>query len=130
MLSFTLNEKILRLAPRFTVNDNAPSDFKSLVQAPSLIIWAGASDNTIYGDKAVNWAFRAWHDSLHIALNADFTLQGEIRVALEQARQLESDYLAKVMLAEIKGQAEYFAINGQFPADQASFINKYMLSLK
>lgn len=127
MLSIRLNEIITAKANEltYTVRDNAPSTFEELMQY-GLIIWSGASDNTIYADPKVNHMFRAWHDSLHIKLNAPFTLQGEIYVATEQARQVGSDILAEIILAEVKGQAEYFDKHGEFPVNQISFIKQYL----
>ena len=85
MLSYELNSKILKLAQRHTVKDIAPDSFASLKGASTsgLVVYSGGSDNTIYGDPRVNWAFRAWHDKLHLDLNAPFTLQGETLVGLE-----------------------------------------------
>lgn len=119
-----LNAAILKQVKtlKYSVADTAPSTFEDLIKAPSLIVWSGASDRTIYGDPAVNWAFRAWHDSLHLKLNAPFTLEGEKRVALEQARLVDSDAIARIILAEVVGQAEYFAKQGEFPVDQVAFI--------
>src|SRR4051812_40780351 len=90
-----LNEIVLRqfksLKISYTVQDNAPSTLRDIVQAyqasKRLVVWSGASDNTIYGDASVNWVFRAWHDYTHIMLNAEFTDLGERLVAMEQARQ-------------------------------------------
>lgn len=126
MLSSLLNEKLIKIAPKHEISDYAPSSYKELFESSKLIVWSGASEATIYDDKQVNYAFRAWHDSLHIKLNADFTLEGETRVALEQARLIDSDKLAKILLAEVIGQAEYFAKHGEFPIDQIAFIERYL----
>lgn len=122
-----LNERILELAPRFTLSDRAPNTFPELCAqaAGSLVVWPGASERTIYGCPRVNWAFRAWHDLIHLQLGADFTLEGEVRVAKEQARLL-GDRLGELVLAEVKGQAEYYQRHGYFPVDQVSFIQNYL----
>jgi hypothetical protein len=93
------------------------------------VIWAGASDKTIYNDAGVNHAFRAWHDSLHIKLNAPFTLDGELMVAKAQCLELGSTELSKFIMAEVMGQAEYFAKHGEFPIDQVTFIKQYLKGL-
>lgn len=128
MLDASLNSKILKLAPRYTAKDTAPETFQALKsQATSgLVVWDGMSDQTIYGDNKVNHAFRAWHDSLHLKLNAPFTLEGETIVALEQARVLDSGYHGEIMLAEVIGQARYLAKYGHFPIDQTKFILEYL----
>lgn len=125
----SLNEKILDIATslNYSVSDRAPGTYEALrAQSNGLmVVWAGASDGTIYGDRRVNWAFRAWHDSLHLALNADFTLTGELLVAKEQARILGGQ-LGEIILAEVEGQAGYYAANGYFPEDQVTFMRDYL----
>lgn len=128
MLSYELNSKILKLAPRHTVKDIAPDSFASLKGASTsgLVVYSGGSDNTIYGDPRVNWAFRAWHDKLHLDLNALFTLQDETLVGLEQARLIGGDSLGLIMVSKVVAQVEYFETNGIFPVDQKEFINNYL----
>ena len=128
MLSQDLNRLILKLAPKYTVSDYAPSTFEALQRqsASGLVVWSGASDNTIYGSNIVNHAFRAWHDSLHLKLQADFTLEGEIRVATEQARILNADNLGRIILAEVQDQALYLAKHGSFPINQLEFMIQYL----
>lgn len=122
-----LNRAILSLAPAHDVADRAPSTFLELAQCPRRIVWAGASDATIFGDPAINWAFRAWHDATHLALAADFTLAGERAtceaqiVALERAYPRIPKLCATILRAEVIGQAEHFVRFGSFPLDQVAF---------
>jgi len=128
MLSYELNHKILKLAPRFMVSDNAPNSFETLKSGSTsgLVVWAGASDNTIYGDASVNHAFRAWHDGLHLKLNAPFTFDGEKTVGLEQARLIGGDTMGLIIMAEVIGQVEYLNKYGMFPVDQNRFLASYL----
>lgn len=116
----------------YQVNSIAPATFQELKANSTgiLTVWDGASDNTIYGDANVNHAFRAWHDALHLKLNASFTLEGEILVAKEQSRLIGSDLLGDILIAEVKGQAEYFNKHGQFPVNQVEFITNYLKGQK
>lgn len=126
LLDASLNQKIMRLAPAHRVADHAPGSYEELRRLDSgLVVWAGASESTIYGDRAVNWAFRAWHDSLHIRLNAPFTAEGEARVAYEQARIL-GGFHGRVMLAEVIDQGRVFLETGSFPTDQVSFMARIL----
>lgn len=130
MLSSELNQKIRDKVRGliYQASDNAPDTFEKLKKYCStgnLTVWSGGSDNTIYGDVVINHAFRAWHDLGHMILNAPFTLEGEIYVAKWQASQL-GDNLGAIIMAEVKGQAEYFAKHGMFPNDQVSFIKQYL----
>ena len=124
----SLNSKIKKLTPKFEVNDVAPSTFEELKRSTTskLVVWSGNSDRTIYGDFKVNYAFRAWHDALHLKLNAPLTLEGETLVALEQARLLRSDVLGDIMMAEVVSQGEFFIKNGHFPIDQVEFIKNVL----
>lgn len=131
-LSYDLNRMILKLAPKHSVSDHAPSTFAELSASATsgLVVWAGGSDKTIYGDASTNHAFRAWHDSLHLKLNAPFTLAGETRVALHQASLVGGDLMGNLIMAEVVGQAEHMAKTGHFPADQVKFIMEYMRGIK
>lgn len=128
MLCPELNHRILKLAPKHTALDIAPNTFKALEsnRTASLVVWSGASEQTIYGDPTVNHAARAWHDSLHLKLGADFTVIGETRVAIEQCRLIGSDQYADILWSEIVGQVEYFEKHGSFPIDQVEFIRNYL----
>lgn len=63
-----INNEVLKLTKdiRFIAKDIAPNDESGLFSAPSLVVWNGASDNTIFEDKLVNWSFRAFHDVAHL----------------------------------------------------------------
>lgn len=127
MINAELNSRILRLAPKFEAQDNAPYSFETLkANSGRLVVWSGASDQTIYGDAKVNHAFRAWHDSLHLKLDADFSFEGERRVAAEQARLIGSDSMGLIIMAEVVGQVEYLNKYGHFPVDQVQFLRNYL----
>lgn len=126
-LSADLNRLVMALAPAHEARAIAPGTFPNLMSCPSLVVWEGASDATIYGDAKVNHAFRAWHDSHHVEGMHPFTLAGEIAACeaqIAQARILYPrlpDILAQIIRREVIGQAEYFAAHGEFPADQIAF---------
>jgi hypothetical protein len=123
----TFNVAILGLAPVHLAQALAPSTFAEVMRSPSLVVWEGASDATIFRDARVNHAFRAWHDSLHIAGAHDFTLTGEIATmkaqcaALREAFPSAPQWAFDILRAEVQGQAEYFAAHGTFPANQIAF---------
>ena len=128
------NAAIFALAPAHVARPIAPSTFADLRACPSLIVWDGASDITIYGDARVNHAFRAWHDSCHLLGGFDFTLTGERNAANLQCAQLLAAYpraprhWLRLIHAEVTGQAEYFANYGVFPLDQLLFVKQYLSS--
>lgn len=126
-----LDDFILRMAPRHVAIDYAPGDLETLKayvekfpDAP-LPVWNGASDLTIYGSPEVNWAARAWHDSVHLALSCKTDLPGERYVARFQwaeAKDAQLSYPAMAYLwIDNWGQQLYFAHYREFPTDQRAF---------
>lgn len=94
-----------------------------------LMIWQGASDNTIFGDPKVNLLFRAWHDYEHIVNQFPFTTEGESMTAFKQIAQLPQEwgFEQRLILTEVIGQVLYNHYhNGAFPVDQRRFAVGYM----
>lgn len=123
-----LNRAILAMAPKFIVRDHAPETMQELAQCERLTIWSGGSDQTIYADPAINWAFRAWHDSVHLSYAFPFDLAGETLTCEMQILQLRQRWpsmperWSRIIRAEIVGQALHLQRTGAFPADQYAFI--------
>lgn len=121
----------------FDVSENAPHTFDSLIahyeKTGRVLVWNGASGKTIFADSEINFAFRAWHDSKHIAGRHDFSLRGEIaalEMQKEDVRALydgeTADYFCAILDSEIRGQAKYEMAHGGFPLDQAAFTRAYL----
>ena len=112
----------------YRVSGDAPDDWQRLCEQTArdgfLTVWNGASDQTIYGSAEANWAFRAWHDTTHLNLDADFSLQGETVVAHAQAA--EAGEHGGLILADVLGQALYYDRWGRFPENQIAFVVDYM----
>lgn len=117
-----VNSLILKQASKLTyrVSDVAPNTFAELLQAPSLVIWSGASDHTIFQDARVNWAFRALHDQLHIETGLDFSPEFEIELGRIQAARY-TGFMSDLVYIETAGQAEYYMKHGKFVLDQVEF---------
>lgn len=126
-LIYYVNGKILTDASRlvYQVSDYAPNTFPELHNATSLVVWSGASDSTIYGDKHVNWALRALHDQLYLTTGLDFTPEQEIELGRIQANQYDG-ILADLIYCEVAGQAEYYLKHDNFVDDQVEFTLKYL----
>jgi hypothetical protein len=91
------------------------------------------ADATIFGDREINYAFRAWHDWTHWYYKKPFTLTGETEVAQLQLADLAKVYGAKfadrykaILYAEVIGQTLACEITGKFPDDQISFDEKFL----
>lgn len=114
--------------PKYVVSDHAPETLKDVVttynETKKLIIWSGASENTIYGCAELNYLARAWHDYTHVKLLSEFNLQGEIQTALKQMSQVDTKF-AEVLRIEIIEQVNYFQKHGEFPENQLKFFKSF-----
>ena len=99
-----------------------------------MLVWSGGSENTIYAEPEVNWAFRAWHDWCHYRGAHDFTPEGE-RSVFELQRShlllfygdsLQTRRWIRILRAEVIGQQEYFYRYGHYPHDQRAFVEVYL----
>jgi hypothetical protein len=94
-----------------------------------LPVWSGASDKTIYEDAMTNMWARAWHDCLHLDLNAEFDMAGERAIGLsiiENMRDVFNPDERCLLWAEVVGQAQHFEKFGAFPDDQRAFTLDYI----
>jgi len=143
-VSRTFNAAVLTMANTYatgwTAGEDAPQSFAELKEyyersKGHIKVWSGASENTIFGCPEFNWAFRAWHDAVHIRYDLPFTPEGEREVAAIQCQQLiehygQSDttrFWCALIDSEINGQLEYASNNGgEFPIDQVDCVAVYM----
>ena len=117
-----------KLLPQgFDVSDTAPNTFKELKrvyeQTGRVVVWSGASENTIYRDARVNHAFRAWHDHHHLTGDLPFTVNGEKAVCELQKADCEGCILCEKLLdAEINGQIAFYMKYGKSVLKQRDFV--------
>lgn len=141
-LSVAFNCAVLHIVSKllpcgFDVSADAPQDFDSLVahhaETGRVLVWNGASDQTIFADAEVNFAFRAWHDSKHITGGFPFTFDGEMSALNAQKADVNrlydgetAAYFCTLLDAEIYGQWLYQQTHGGFPLDQYGFAAAYI----
>lgn len=137
-LSSRFNVAVLQIANRlfpcgFDVSDNAPDTYETLKAhydaTGRILVWSGASDQTIFGCAEINYAFRAWHDWRHITESADFSPAGESAVCEKQKEDIRAiydgetaDFFCALLDAEIMGQLAHEQRHGEFPVDQKAFV--------
>ncbi len=136
-----LEQYIVQHSPRHHVTPNAPSTWDELrewndthiVGVHSMPIWDGASDKTIWSTPAMNAAFRAWHDAIHLYHGLSFEFYDELEAARKQSGMVRkemgglwADKAAAVVWAETAGQTIYYRKHGEFPVDQRAFVLKYL----
>jgi hypothetical protein len=137
------NAAVLHIASRlfpggFDVSDDAPQTFDALTTqlrgGGRMVVWSGGSERTIFGDPAVNYAFRAWHDWCHWRGRHPFTPAGERACLRAQRRHLLALYgdgprtrrWIALLTAEVLGQQRHFDRHGRFPDDQRAFVAAYL----
>ena len=99
-----------------------------------ILVWSGASDNTIFAKPETNHRFRAWHDWIHVVNKLPFDYAGEMKalaihkahVHLMWCRGSISYYDAiKIMYfaldIEIREQLNFHKDTGYFPDNQRKF---------
>lgn len=91
---------------------------EAYAESKPMPIWSGASHETIWGEPRFNHLFRAFHDSIHLFYNCEFTLDGELKASSIQT-ELCLKYgfieLAVIMHIETGSQALHFDGDGDFP---------------
>jgi hypothetical protein len=128
--STSLESFVLAMAPRFVADLHGPSNWRELQaarDASALPVNPQCADGSIYSSVAVNLAFRAWHDTLHLALDAGFDAPGELAVALEHMRQASAAGLPREDLLALWADTwltfSYAqAHDGQFPENPRAFV--------
>ena len=122
----------------YDVGDDAPDSLAALqdhvARTGRILVDSRHSENTIFGCPEHNWAFRAWHDWTHLAIGAEFTLDGELAVAHRQIQDLcrvfghnsDTRLWSRYIMAEVYGQACYIRDTGKFPVDQVAFDLDYL----
>ena len=137
MLLQHTKDVIVSLAPKHHTSDKAPNSYSELMQYSSdleqglsIPVYSGDSDNTIYGSAAINYAFRAWHDRIHIEHKLDFSEQAELSVAEIQYNELIENGVNKnqafIILCDIVGQVRYYFKYKKYVINQLGFIKAYL----
>lgn len=127
-----------QLVPEYTVSDSAPATYQALkahLEAGKMMVVADeGSGNTIFGNPAVNHAFRAWHDWSHWRGGFDFSPQGETATCQMQIEHVYQFFgnnqktraWASLLTAEIIGQRQYFERHRTYICDQRAFVRAYL----
>ena len=133
---------VRKQAPPHYATPDAPSTWAELQAwhedenaSISMPVFNGGCEHTIYDSAETNYAFRAWHDSLHLANNYSFSREDEIKVGLIHMQQARRAGLSKrdqdTLIADTIGQIEYYYKFGRYVENQAKFVSDVLnLGLK
>lgn len=125
----TLKRTILKYVPPYVACSNAPNAWKDLQKfknAAILPVYAGSCDNTIYGDAAINVAFRAWHDWIHLQYGLSFTPDNEQQVAAIHALHCDNENDAIVIYADVMSQVEHYQRTGEYSDHQIHTVIEWL----
>ena len=118
-------------APYHVACSSAPSTWAALQEhardyVDLLIVFDGGCDDTIYPDAKTNHAFRAWHDSIHLANGYSFSRADEIKVGLIHMQQARAAGLPQsdqdMLIADTIGQVEYYYSRREYVKNQSLFV--------
>ena len=125
-LEAALMREVARLDLRPAPTPDAPASLADLLslnpRAGRIPVWSGASTWTIWSAPAVNWAYRAWHDSIHWRLGVEFDPAGELAVARASLYIAPTARDRAILWAETWGQVAALARSGSFPEDQRTWV--------
>lgn len=123
----------------YHASEDAPSTAKELfawanentLGVDSMPVYSGGCEGNIYGAPEANYAFRAWHDSIHIKEEFDFSLDGEVKSSNKHLEVLSGlnapTEVIKAFQADVEGQARYYHASGkQFVDNQIRFVEECM----
>lgn len=129
-------ERVAQLSLTVVPTPTAPSTFEDLVSRAREVglgyreVFDGGGDNIIYSSTQANYAFRAWHDFVHLGHDQDFSLGGELAVFAVMAQELlargASSDCIQVLHAEIVGQSQYYMYRHTYVENQPAFDLTYI----
>jgi hypothetical protein len=94
-------------------------------------VFSGASENTIFTHKHGNYAFRFWHDFLHVKHNLSFEHECEVLIGYMHVSEIEKEFgidslESKLIRADTIGQTDYYRKYRKFPDNQLEFCKAYI----
>lgn len=124
---------ILKLAPNHIASLESPTTYEAVKQqAESGVyhVFSGGSTDTIFSSRKVQYAYRAWHDSIHIENEIDFSMESELQVAKLQEEIALSNGVnprdAMLLRYDLECHIKYYYAKGQHPDLQLDLIRDCM----
>lgn len=113
--------------------DDAPQEWEAIKRQfiPGRVVQVakGGLEHSLFG-AAYEYALRFWHDALHVKLNADLSLEGELAVAVEHLKEVEHEFGARsleaiILAADTFGQTLFFRLKGGFVSNQHDYTKAF-----
>lgn len=121
---------LLDVAPKHFASEDSPTTYETVKAQRDKYgiyhVFSGGSTDTIFTRREVQYAYRAWHDSIHMAMKLDFSKESELQVAkLQEKIALNagvSERDAKLLRLDLEAHIEYYYAKGQHPVRQLELI--------
>jgi hypothetical protein len=90
-------------------------------------VLGGFSEDTIFDGPSTNWAMRFWHDTRHVWVSADFSVEDELEIASCHLARARDEGIGPgtleyaLLLADTVGQTLYIERTHRFVAHQLVF---------
>lgn len=89
-------------------------------------VYAHGSNNTVFNRDETKLYYRAWHDSMHIHFDLDFSRESELKIASLQAKELlklgVTPWDAYVVMLDLKLHIEHYYLHKCHPEYQGDMI--------
>lgn len=122
---------LLSNCPEFVAKLESPNSYEAVKKQAATglyIVFAGGSSDNIFSSDNVRNAYRAWHDSIHISFNLDFSKESEFKVAtLQKELALNSgvnERDAILMELDLSGHVAHFYKYNEHPDEQTDYLNE------
>lgn len=125
---------LLRVAPKHFASENSPTTFEAVKKQAEPYgiyhVFNGGSTDTIFSERKYQYAYRAWHDSIHLRQNLSFGVPNELKVAVIQeqiALACSVDaHDAKLLRLDLEAHISYLVAKGEHPVHQLDLIRDCM----
>jgi hypothetical protein len=120
---------LLSLAPKHFASEDSPNTYDAVreqAQTGTYHVFSGGSLDTIFSGRKAQYAYRAWHDSIHMANEIDFEMDSELKVArLQEEYALKAGVNpqdAKMLRYDLECHIRYYYAKGEHPERQLDLI--------
>lgn len=117
---------LLAVAPPHIASMDSPNTYEDVRKYHEengvFHVFAGGSTDTIFSSREVQYAYRAWHDSIHMKYEIPFGMQSELAVArLQESIALDAHVDpkdARLLRLDLEAHIEYYYASGENHPDR------------
>ncbi len=121
---------LLRVAPKHFASADSPTTFEAVKKQAEPYgiyhVFNGGSTDTMFSERKYQYAYRAWHDSIHMAHELDFSKESELLVARLQEKIALKHGInprdAKILRLDLETHIYYYYAKGEHPVKQIELI--------